>query len=255
MRTSVALIVAAIIVASFAAQAAAQAPPPQPQPQQPQPPAPPGQVQPQQPQQPSAPPGPRAIVPGRVLAGVQVGARVASVVARFGQPSQIFDTALDTVHVFNRFGITVYSKGGVVTAVSGTNSLLKVSDTLGVGHRVEDALAMFGRAYREGEVEGFPGLIYDRQGIAFGLDGRAVAAIIVFGTGNAANISALNPGGAPPPPVAGFPRVAGLRPFSPETNFMSLPGYLRWLMFQATGTWITYQEAERVVREQQAGGG
>lgn len=251
MRTSVALIVAAIVVASSAALAAAQAPPAQPQPPQPQPQPAPGQVQ---PQPPSAPPGPRAIVPGRVLAGIQVGARVASVVARFGQPSQIFDTALDTVHVFNRYGITVYSKGGVVTAASGTNSLLKVNDVLGVGHRVEDALAMFGRGYREGEVEGFAGLIYDRQGIAFGLDGRAVAAVIVFGPGTAANVSALNPGGAPAPPVAGFPRVAGLRPFSPETNFMSLPGYLRWLMFQATGTWITYQEAERVVKEQQAGG-
>ncbi len=47
-----------------------------------------------------------------------------------------------------------------------------------------------------------------------------------------------------------FPNVASLRPFSPEANFMSLPGYLRWLVFQQTGQWITYAEAARVVREQ-----
>ena len=246
MRTSVALIVAAIIVASFAAPLDAQQPPPQPAP---------GQVQPQQPQQPAAPPGPRRIVPGEVLAGIQVGARMTNVLSRFGAPSQVIDTALDTVYVFSRFGITAYSKGGIVTAASGTNSLLKINDALGVGHRVEDVLAMFGRGYREGEVEGFPGLIYDRRGIAFGLDGRGVAAVLVFGANTASIVSGLTPGGAPAPPVAGFPRVAGLRPFSPETNFMSLPGYLRWLMFQATATWITYQEAERVVKEQQAGGG
>lgn len=252
MRLSVALIVVALVVASAAAPIAAQAPA---QPQQPQQPLPPEPQPPQPPGQPVTPPGPRAIVPGRVLAGIQVGSRIATVLGRFGSPSQVIDTALDTVYVFSRYGVTVYARGGTVTAASGTNSLLKVNPTLGVGHRVEDALAAFGRGYREGEVEGFPGLIYDRRGIAFGLDGRAVAVIVVFGPGGAASVSALNPGGAPAPPVAGFPRVAGLRPFSPETNFMSLPGYLRWLMFQATGTWITYQEAERVVREQQGGGG
>src|SRR3990172_1929976 len=185
MRTSVALIVAAIIVASFAAPLDAQQPPPQPAP---------GQVRPHQPQQPAAPPGPRRIVPGEVLAGVQVGARMTNVLSRFGAPSQVIDTALDTVYVFSRFGITAYSKGGIVTAASGTNSLLKINDALGVGHRVEDVLAMFGRGYREGEVEGFPGLIYDRRGIAFGLDGRGVAAVLVFGANTASIVSGLTPG-------------------------------------------------------------
>ncbi|HXF83272.1 MAG TPA: hypothetical protein VNN19_11035 [bacterium] len=247
MRTAAALIAAAITVASLAAPATAQAPPP---------PAPPAPAQPEQPApaQPLRTPGPRRIVPGESLAGIQVGSRIATVVARFGGASQIIDTALDTVYVFSRFGITVYVKGGVVTAASATNSLLKINDAVGVGHRVEDVLAVFGRGYREGEVEGYPGLIYDRRGVAFGLDGRGVAVIIVFGPGTAAAISALNPGGAPAPTAAGFPRVAGLRPFSPETNFMSLPGYLRWIMYQATATWITYQEADRVVREQQGGG-
>ena len=40
-----------------------------------------------------------------------------------------------------------------------------------------------------------------------------------------------------------YPSVAGLTPFTPGANFMSLPGYLRWKHFQATGTWITRDEA------------
>jgi len=239
MRKFVALFVA-VLIAAYAGPLFAQQQPVQPQ-------------EPGQPGAPTAPPGPRRIIAGRTLAGIEVGRPIGRVLARFGRPSEVRETALDTVYVFNRFGINVYAKGGVVTAASGTNSLLKVDDNLGVGHRVEDATAMFGRGFREGTVEGWPGLIYDGRGIAFGLDGRGVAAVIVFRPGTAANVSALSPGAAGAPPVAGFPNVAHLRPFSPETNFMSLPGYLRWLMHEASGTWITYQEAERVVKEQQAG--
>jgi len=47
-----------------------------------------------------------------------------------------------------------------------------------------------------------------------------------------------------------FPNVANLKPFSAEAGFMSLPGYLRWLVFQQNGQWITYAEAARVVTEQ-----
>jgi len=240
MRTFVALFVA-VLIAAYTGPLFAQ----QQQPVQPQ--------EPGQPGAPTAPPGPRRIIPGRTLAGIEVGRPVGRVLARFGRPSEVRETALDTVYVFNRFGINVYAKGGVVTAASGTNSLLKIDENLGVGHRVEDATAMFGRGFREGTVEGWPGLIYDGRGIAFGLDGRGVAAVVVFRPGTAANVSGLLPGGAGAAPVAGFPNVAHLRPFSPETNFMSLPGYLRWLMHEASGTWITYQEAERVVKEQQAG--
>jgi hypothetical protein len=55
---------------------------------------------------------------------------------------------------------------------------------------------------------------------------------------------------AAPATAQQFPNVSGLTPFSAEANFMSLPGYLRWLVFQQTGQWITYDEAARVVREQ-----
>jgi hypothetical protein len=52
-----------------------------------------------------------------------------------------------------------------------------------------------------------------------------------------------------------YPDVSSLKPFSPEANFMSLPGYLRWLIFQQTGQWITYAEASRIVQEQLSAAG
>jgi hypothetical protein len=47
-----------------------------------------------------------------------------------------------------------------------------------------------------------------------------------------------------------YPNVATLEPFSAETNFMSLPGYLRWVTFQQTGEWLSMAEATRIVEEQ-----
>ena len=47
-----------------------------------------------------------------------------------------------------------------------------------------------------------------------------------------------------------YPNVSNLTPFSPETNFMSLPGYLRYLNHQTTGAWLTYAEAARIVAQQ-----
>lgn len=46
------------------------------------------------------------------------------------------------------------------------------------------------------------------------------------------------------------PSVKNLKAFSVETNFMSLPGYLRYLTHQQTGQWLTYQEAVRIVQQQ-----
>ena len=42
--------------------------------------------------------------------------------------------------------------------------------------------------------------------------------------------------------------VSGLTPFSPEANYMSLPGYLRWVTLRDTGRWISREEAEARVR-------
>jgi len=49
-----------------------------------------------------------------------------------------------------------------------------------------------------------------------------------------------------------FPFVANLKPFTSETNGMSLNGYLRQLVFWQTGKWITITDAARVVQQQQA---
>lgn len=46
------------------------------------------------------------------------------------------------------------------------------------------------------------------------------------------------------------PNVSNLKAFSAEANFMSLPGYLRWVLFQQNGNWITYAEAARMVSQQ-----
>ncbi|HKV46408.1 MAG TPA: hypothetical protein VJT32_17310 [bacterium] len=46
-----------------------------------------------------------------------------------------------------------------------------------------------------------------------------------------------------------YPNVRNLTPFAAETNFMSLPGYLRYLSHQQTGQWLTYTEAGRIVNQ------
>ncbi len=47
-----------------------------------------------------------------------------------------------------------------------------------------------------------------------------------------------------------MPNVSNLKAFSAEANFMSLPGYLRYLTHQQTGQWLTYEEAARAVKQQ-----
>jgi hypothetical protein len=44
-----------------------------------------------------------------------------------------------------------------------------------------------------------------------------------------------------------YPNVSSLQPFSPEANYMSVPGYLRWQVFRSQGTWLSYAEARRIV--------
>jgi hypothetical protein len=46
------------------------------------------------------------------------------------------------------------------------------------------------------------------------------------------------------------PTVANLEPFSAEANFMSLVGYLRWVVFQQTSQWLSHVEASRMVSQQ-----
>jgi hypothetical protein len=59
---------------------------------------------------------------------------------------------------------------------------------------------------------------------------------------------ALTPRPASAQTVSGeYPNVANLEPFSPESSFMSLPGYLRLRTFQEQHVWLTYAEATRIV--------
>jgi len=54
-----------------------------------------------------------------------------------------------------------------------------------------------------------------------------------------------------PHPAGGrWPDVTGLKPYSPETNGMSLSGFLRYLTFQQIGKWVSIDDAERVVKQQ-----
>jgi hypothetical protein len=49
-----------------------------------------------------------------------------------------------------------------------------------------------------------------------------------------------------------YTNVANLTPFSAESNYMSLPGYLRYVTYQQTNLWLTYDEASRIVHQQAA---
>jgi hypothetical protein len=52
---------------------------------------------------------------------------------------------------------------------------------------------------------------------------------------------------APPGTPGLVANVKNLRPFSAETAYMSLAGYLRYLTHQQTSQWLTYPEATRIV--------
>ena len=47
-----------------------------------------------------------------------------------------------------------------------------------------------------------------------------------------------------------FPNVTNLVPFTSQTHFMSLPGYLRYVTHQQGNQWLTYAEAARIVQQQ-----
>jgi hypothetical protein len=83
-------------------------------------------------------------------------------------------------------------------------------------------------------------------------DAKEDTIMIVIRTGIVALVAALVIAGVALPALAqtNYPDVSKLDPFSAETNFMSLPGYLRWVTFQQTSNWITYAEADRIVVEQ-----
>lgn len=56
-----------------------------------------------------------------------------------------------------------------------------------------------------------------------------------------------------PASAQAIPNIRGLAPFSASTNFMSLPGYLRWQYFLENNVWISRTEAISLVRSQVPG--
>jgi len=57
----------------------------------------------------------------------------------------------------------------------------------------------------------------------------------------------------PQAPVhAGYPDPAGLTPFTAETNYMSLDGWVRWQYWLRTGRWLSLREIQdgNAVRDQ-----
>jgi hypothetical protein len=54
--------------------------------------------------------------------------------------------------------------------------------------------------------------------------------------------------------VADEPIVSHLKAFSAEANYMSLPGYYRFLVYQRDGTWLTREESVAAVDRQIATG-
>ena len=47
-----------------------------------------------------------------------------------------------------------------------------------------------------------------------------------------------------------YPNVGNVKAFSAGANCRSLPGYLRYLVHQQTGLWLTLTEAARVIHQQ-----
>lgn len=51
-----------------------------------------------------------------------------------------------------------------------------------------------------------------------------------------------------------YPYVGDRRPFSYEANYMSLPGFLRFIVYQREGVWMARWQAASVVDQQLATG-
>lgn len=55
---------------------------------------------------------------------------------------------------------------------------------------------------------------------------------------------------APQAQAQTYPDVSKLTPFTPECNYMSVPGYLRWQYLLSSGRWISREQAVEQVRQQ-----
>ncbi|MDI6772192.1 MAG: hypothetical protein QME77_06335 [bacterium] len=205
-------------------------------------------------QQPAAAP-PVLIVPGQSIAGVALGRTVSATLGRLGQPTEMRSIRDGALYTFPRYGLNMYAADGAVRAISTTNSLLRTAEGIALGSSVAEVRRVFGAQFSDAVVEGLLGIAYDQHGIAFGLDGVVVSVIIVYPPRTAAAQPTAAAALAPPPAqidlaLASLPRVENLKPFSPETQYMSVAGFLRYVVYHQTGLWLTQNEASRMLQEQ-----
>lgn len=63
-------------------------------------------------------------------------------------------------------------------------------------------------------------------------------------------IAGITVAGLTPANAQVIPSVRGVSAFTTSTNFMSLPGYVRWQYFVENNVWITRAEAAAIVASQ-----
>lgn len=202
-----------------------------------------------------APQPPVLIVPGQSIAGVALGRTVSATLGRLGQPAEMRTLRDGALYTFPRYGLNMYSADGAVRAVSTTNGLLRTAEGIALGSSVAEVRRVYGSQFTDAVVEGLLGIAYDQHGIAFGLDGVVVSVIMVYPPRTAAAPPSAAPALAAPPAqidmaLASLPRVENLKPFSPETQYMSVAGFLRYVVYHQTGTWLTQNETSRMLQEQ-----
>ncbi|MGQ0548859.1 MAG: hypothetical protein ACT4PY_04215 [Armatimonadota bacterium] len=200
-------------------------------------------------------PPPVLVVPGQSLAGVVLGRSASSSLGRLGPPADIRELRDSTLHAFPRYGLNVYVTDGIVRAVSTTNSLLRTAEGIALGSTAADVRRVYGGQFADAVVEGLLGMAYDQHGIAFGLDGVVVSIIIIYAPRTQAAPPAAAPAVTAPTPqfevgLVSLPRVENLKSFTPETQYMSVVGFLRYLVYQQTSTWLTHSEANRMLQDQ-----
>jgi hypothetical protein len=211
--------------------------------------------------------GALSAVPGVALADISLGMPIGEVLSRFGTPSAVRLTGGNGLlgYGFDRYGITVYAHGDIVQAVATTNSVVGAVNGIGLGTPRSEVLRTLGQSYSPGTVEGFPGVVYGGAGVAFGLDHDAVAAILIFRSAGAApaqpgspvlpsgpatsQVAPVDRGAVTAGPSRVLPDISRLKPYTAETHYLSLAGYLRYLMRDTSKTRMTTQDGDRLMRQ------
>lgn len=76
--------------------------------------------------------------------------------------------------------------------------------------------------------------------IVLGLLGSLVLSTVLAGVASAASPAT--------PTLPAIANVAKMRSFSSEADYMSLPGYFRYLSHLASGQWLTYKDAAQALQ-------